>query len=124
MAFRGVFGGEGERVCPPLLFSDRVDGGVTSPKTAQKIYANRGWWCYAGGFILYLYLDRAKIFLGNQRVSGLLGAIWVLYIMPIALLRLPNNGKMAAKTIRQNAQWRKGGLKGGRSGKGKLNLPS
>lgn len=38
VAFRGVFRGEGERVCPPLLFLDRVDGGVTHLFREQKFF--------------------------------------------------------------------------------------
>ena len=34
----GFFGGEGERVCPPLFFSNRVDGGVTTLFREQKIF--------------------------------------------------------------------------------------
>ena len=65
VAFRGFLGERGRGCTHPYFFSDRVDGGVTHPKTAQKIkYKFNGW-----------------------------GDYLILYIMPIALLRLPKNGK-------------------------------
>lgn len=93
----------------------------TRPFREQKNLCKAKVRCHIGvcDYILCPYLDRAKILMQNLMQNqgyGVTRAIWRLYIKrtfgngcvcSMAPTRLPKNGKRAAKTIRQNAQWRK-----------------
>jgi hypothetical protein len=56
VAFRGLFVGEGGEGHPPLLFLDRVDGGVTLFQTAKKYFWETvGMGCvFSDLYIIYL----------------------------------------------------------------------
>lgn len=81
MAFRRVFGGEGERVCPPLLFLICVDGGVTLYQTAKKYF-----WEILGkvngcalGLIYYILTQRLRKNFNTKPKAVLQGRGFIYY---------------------------------------------